>query len=178
MYYEDEQASLFAPDTPSTKTSQEPSVATEARTGGRSSRNSSGSQTRTLPPYLFLQKENGSSGEATWVADPTVCGALPIASTTVSFMASRSDADECAFYVTIPGGQPGEYCLTLNIGERPRQPIQSKLSQILEPNPDERYNLSPKACAGILGRAERRGKKLPEALETALRNQMAEAESE
>ena len=36
-----------------------------------------------------------------------------------------------------------------------------------------RFYLSPKACAGILRRAERRGKPLPEVLETALRAQAA-----
>lgn len=47
-------------------------------------------------------------------------------------------------------------------------PRKSCLSAILESNPDPKYNLSPKACQGILNRAERRGKKLPEALRTAL----------
>lgn len=32
--------------------------------------------------------------------------------------------------------------------------------------------MSPKACAGILRRAERRGKPLPPQLESALRSQM------
>ena len=50
-------------------------------------------------------------------------------------------------------------------------PNPTKLIDILESNPDPKYNLSPKACAGILSRAERRGKKLPEILEIALRNQ-------
>lgn len=45
------------------------------------------------------------------------------------------------------------------------------LSEILEPSGsiDPRYFLSPKACAGILRRAEARGKELPEALAHALR---------
>ena len=50
-------------------------------------------------------------------------------------------------------------------------PNPTKLIDILESNPDPKYNLSSKACAGILSRAERRGKKLPEILEIALRNQ-------
>ena len=44
----------------------------------------------------------------------------------------------------------------------------SSLSQILEESVPEKYYLSPKACTGILRRAERRGKELPEALERAL----------
>jgi hypothetical protein len=34
-----------------------------------------------------------------------------------------------------------------------------------------KYSLSEKACAGILNRANRRGKKLPEQLEHALKSQ-------
>ena len=49
----------------------------------------------------------------------------------------------------------------------------TKLSHILEECPDPKYNLTPKACAGILRRAERRGKKLPEALKTVLLMQSA-----
>ena len=44
------------------------------------------------------------------------------------------------------------------------------LSEVLETGPvPERYFLSAAACAGILRRAERRGKKLPAHLEAALR---------
>lgn len=43
------------------------------------------------------------------------------------------------------------------------------LSEVLETGPvPERYFLSRAACAGILRRAERRGKKLPARLEAAL----------
>jgi hypothetical protein len=42
------------------------------------------------------------------------------------------------------------------------------LSDILEENPDPKYFLSQKACRGILRRAEKRGKKLPGALQQAL----------
>lgn len=56
----------------------------------------------------------------------------------------------------------------LNVSEEPKIPVPTKLSQILEENPDPKYNLTPKACAGVLRRAERRGKKLPETLKTVL----------
>ena len=56
----------------------------------------------------------------------------------------------------------------LNVSEEPKIPVPTKLSQILEENPDPKYNLTPKACAGILRRAERRGKKLPEVLKAVL----------
>jgi hypothetical protein len=42
------------------------------------------------------------------------------------------------------------------------------LSWILEPDAPEKYSLSQKACAGILRRAERRGKALPPMLYEAL----------
>ena len=54
----------------------------------------------------------------------------------------------------------------------------SSLSEILEPgNIDPRYCLSPTACRGILRRAEKRGKKLPEQLQNAL-SSVAQAEGQ
>lgn len=59
-------------------------------------------------------------------------------------------------------------CMTRNTGESPNAAVVSRLSQILEEIPQEKYSLSAKACQGILRRAERRGKDLPEMLKTAL----------
>ena len=50
----------------------------------------------------------------------------------------------------------------------PRAVVESHLSQILEENPLPRYFLSAKACQGILKRAERNKKELPEYLRLAL----------
>lgn len=50
------------------------------------------------------------------------------------------------------------------------------LSEVLEQETDPKYNLSSKACQGILNRANRRGKKLPEILREALENQIDENE--
>ena len=61
----------------------------------------------------------------------------------------------------------GEH-LTLNIGECPKEESVSTLSQILEETPHQKYYLSEKACLGILRRAEKRGKELPEILRLAL----------
>ena len=55
-----------------------------------------------------------------------------------------------------------------NIGESPSVEKESFLSQILEDNVPQKYYLSPEACAGILRRAEARGKELPETLRLAL----------
>ena len=62
---------------------------------------------------------------------------------------------------------PGGY-MTLNTGESPSVVRESTLSQILQLDAPEKYSLSPKACAGIIRRAEKRGKELPNMLRDAL----------
>lgn len=60
-------------------------------------------------------------------------------------------------------------CLTRNGSEWRSGGVACSLSSMLETGPVERrFFLSPKACAGILRRAEKRGKDLPEALRRAL----------
>ena len=60
-------------------------------------------------------------------------------------------------------------CSTLDTSEFHSGAVGSSLWQVLEEQPPpERYFLSPRAAAGILKRAERRGKKLPEPLRRAL----------
>lgn len=56
----------------------------------------------------------------------------------------------------------------LNIGECPNVVKESRLSWILEDNVPQKYYLSARACNGILTRASRRGKPLPEVLRQAL----------
>ena len=58
---------------------------------------------------------------------------------------------------------------TASISEWPRDGSACSLSQILEASPATKYSLSPKACEGILRRAEKRGKTLPPMLLAALR---------
>lgn len=72
------------------------------------------------------------------------------------------------------GGPTG--CLTLNTPEHARSPSLSRndavvcsLSDILETGDvPQQYYLTSKACQGILRRAEKRGKQLPEVLNAAL----------
>ena len=64
-------------------------------------------------------------------------------------------------------------CSTRNGGESPNAAVESRLSQILEERPHTKYSLTPKACMGILRRAEKRGKDLPEELKKALLTQSA-----
>lgn len=61
---------------------------------------------------------------------------------------------------------------TPNFGESPNVVVESTLSQILEANVPLKYYLSARACAGVLNRAQRRGKPLPEILKTALEQQI------
>ena len=62
---------------------------------------------------------------------------------------------------------PGEQW-TPNTGECPNAAVESRLSWILEADVPAKYYLTPKACQGILNRANRRRKGLPETLEAAL----------
>jgi hypothetical protein len=68
---------------------------------------------------------------------------------------------------------PGE-CLMHSTLEFPKDGgVYSSLRSVLETQPVAlKFYLSARACEGILRRAERRGKKLPEALERALRSQL------
>lgn len=71
---------------------------------------------------------------------------------------------------TDDGAWLGEYT-TRNTGECPNVVVESRLSQILEATPHTKYCLSARACQGILNRAARRGKDLPDMLKQALRMQ-------
>jgi hypothetical protein len=65
-------------------------------------------------------------------------------------------------------GSPTEF-LTLSTSEWPNAAAVFSLSDTLEiGNVPQRYFLSATACAGILRRAEKRGKVLPPALQKAL----------
>ena len=52
------------------------------------------------------------------------------------------------------------------------------LSSILQADAPEKYCLSPKACRGILRRAQKRGKELPEVLRIALERQASAMKAE
>ena len=57
---------------------------------------------------------------------------------------------------------------TLSISESPSAAVVCSLSEVLETDVAPKYFLSAKACSGILRRAERRGKELPEMLRQVL----------
>jgi len=67
------------------------------------------------------------------------------------------------------GGATG--CLMLNTSESHKDADECLLSDVLETGDlPQKYYLSPRACQGILNRAERRGKVLPAMLKAALDN--------
>ena len=55
-----------------------------------------------------------------------------------------------------------------NIGEFPKDVSVSTLSQILLVKAPQKYYLNPSTCLGILRRASKNGKDLPEELQNAL----------
>lgn len=69
------------------------------------------------------------------------------------------------------GALLGEFSMR-SFGEFPNVDEESHLSQILEDSPHQKYSLSAKACQGILRRAQRRGKELPQLLKNALERQV------
>ena len=90
--------------------------------------------------------------------------------------------------LTVMGGLLLGELTTLKTGEKPSETAvqemlsvwgphsvaeESRLSQILEVNPLPKYNLTAKACLGILRRAERRGKDLTKLLKQVLLMQSA-----
>ena len=84
----------------------------------------------------------------------------------------HKDAKDSVCYVTSTDLRQAGFCLTLNLSEKPRVENPTLLSDVLDEDADPKYNLSSKACRGILNRANKRGKKLPEVLEEALRAQI------
>lgn len=131
----------YAPDIWSGKTYQEPIVATTGRTSEQYSKRPQKLQKATFL-FLDLREDDGPTREQSWEEGTT----------------------------GLRSASPGDYT-TRSTGECPSDARESRLSQILEDGAPQKYYLSPRACQGILSRAERRGKELPEILKTALQRQ-------
>lgn len=136
-----------------------PDETTPEKTSKPSSRKSSALPIRTLPTCLCLIKESGASQDAYTIRWEN--GQLLGVYSTRSF-----------------GEQPSTLMDECGIGEHLNGVAVSHLSQILEDSPHPRYSLSKKACLGIISRAERRGKKLPDVLREALEKQIEESHDE
>lgn len=166
------QVGMFDRDIWYGKMSQAHSVPTVERTSKPSLRKSSGSSAPNAPMYLCLARGGGASADrsAAWerTSNPFPwLGEYTMRSTTVY----RNGEKDYAFWLTSTDTPHPQFCLTLNLSERPRTDNPTRLSDVLESNPDPKYSLSAVACAGILRRATNRGKELPEQLETALKAQ-------
>ena len=86
------------------------------------------------------------------------------------FLYLKKDGPQADASWVTDGALLGVYSMH-SFGESPRDGVESHLSQILEVSPHQKYCLSAKACQGILNRAARRGKDLPETLRKALEAQ-------
>lgn len=158
---------IFSQDTLFGRTSTEPSVPITEKTSEPCLRKPSKWLTK-VPMFLDLRKDrNGQVPDASWATDIALLGECM----THSSGEYRNEEDAYVFSLTTGGQQHQKYYL--NFSEKPSIPKPTKLSQILENNPDPKYNLSPRACLGILNRAQKRGKELPELLRIALERQAA-----
>lgn len=144
--FADIQVSLFDLDSQFGKMFPERSAQTTEKTSGQYSKKSQKSQMKQLQ-FLNLQKSGIKK-----LRDGDMFGIQSVASW------------------EMVGQLPGESWMP-NTGESPNAAVESSLSQILEANPHQKYYLSEKACAGILRRAEKRGKELPKILKEALQKQ-------
>lgn len=92
--------------------------------------------------------------------------------TIVNTLESHNEGSASVCLLTSTDLRQQGFCLTLNLSEKPRVANPTLLSEILQEEADPKYNLSPKACKGILNRANKRGKKLPDVLREALEAQI------
>ena len=150
------QMSIFDLDLSFGKMSPELSQATEVRTFGVSWKNFVESK-KTVFQFLCLTTESGR-------------------------IAAQSPVTECLLHGDLWTLNISEYFnavsespSSLTTGEATHPTYyfrESRLSEILQTEVSEKYYLSARACEGILRRADKRGKELPEVLKTALENQI------
>ena len=126
---------------------------------------------------MFEQPEAMTSASSGGKTSPvsSATKAMRLAASSVPWWAnpqrySRQGEDGRTLVVCMdPKEQQHGGCWMPNISAWPNDAAVCSLSQVLEEGSiPQRYSLSPKACAGILRRAEARGKTLPEQLLRAL----------
>lgn len=128
---------------------------------------------KKMPLFLDLRGGGGAIVEPLWETDGVLLGEYMMP----SFGEFRKEEEGLLCWQTSMETPLREYYLILNCGEKPREPNQTKLSEIIEENPDQRFTLSAKACQGILNRARKRQKTLPKELEEALTAQATQPTS-
>lgn len=163
--------------TPSSKTSPECSPVTQEKTSDVCWKSLQGSSKQTL---LFLdlstRRDDRSDGLTQDTSSVTTGASLgePWMHSTGAYLRDGNESVSCA--TTTDSQHLRSSCVTVfNVSEMPTRSVESRLSWILETDADERYNLSEKACQGILNRASRRGKALPEILHRALKDVISRA---
>ena len=162
---------MFPARCPREKTQTE-SLAKE-QTSKPSSRKSSKLSNQPLPMCLCLRGADGQSKDAYMEWESTESPFPWLTRYTMhSIGVCHKDGKDSAYWLTSTDSPQQGYCLTLNLSERPRVANPTLLSEVLEEEADAKYNLSSKACQGILNRANKRGKKLPEILQKALEAQV------
>ena len=167
-------------DGPSGKTCPEPCPLREATTSGSSSKASSKSK---IPKQLFLcRMQEGGQNARLAPRTPPYRRGVPNApqSGVMGDMESgcrraRSGGAPPHWVIITPS--PGESSTPRRVGESHKDGGVYLLSSILMDNVPERFSLSPKACQGILRRAAKRGKELPEVLKLALERQAGKDEA-
>lgn len=147
-----------------------PCPQTTAMTSKPSSKKSQKSS-KKMPIFLDLRKADGRTVEPSFSTMEASLGGFTMPNTT----AYHKDANAYVYLPTSMDSLHQDFCLELNISEYPREAMPTKLSEILEEEANPRYNLSQRACQGILNRASRRGKQLPEILKQALEKQATES---
>lgn len=140
---QDDQISFFDPELWFSKMSKDCFPLTTAKTSEPSLKNSPKLPT-VIPQFLDCRPDRlGLIQEPLWETDGIVIGRLL-----------------------------GD-CTTVNFGVSPNVAVECRLSSILEACPHPKYFLSPKACQGILNRANKNDKPLPPLLKEALEQQIA-----
>ena len=166
------QMSMLDQDTWCGKMSPEPSVPTKEKTSELCWKKWQGSAKKESL-FLDLRKESGAIQESSLETTTRLRGE----SSMLNIGEFLKGDEGFALSQILMGIQQPKSCLTkLNTSEAPNEEIVTHLSDILEMNPNPKYNLSAKACQGILNRAKKRGKALPpmlqEALEQVIQDQM------
>ena len=146
------------------KTCQEHSVQTKEKTSELCWKKWQGSAKKESL-FLDLRKESGAIQESSLETTTRLRGESSMLNIG-EFL--KGDEGFALSQILMGIQQPKSYLTKINNTDAPSEEIVTHLSEILEQNPDQKYNLSPKACQGILNRAERRGKQLPQMLKEAL----------
>lgn len=117
------------------------------------------------PPSCFGKTSPESSAQRT---TPSAASWESLLEQTLPYHPEQTDG-RVRVWLPDPSAKPRGESSTLNISESPNDVVVSSLSQVLERSSiPQKYFLSARACAGILRRAEVRGKELPTPLKKAL----------